>query len=84
MLEILVLNSYFFFNLEETLEEIFASQGLTRKVEATFRLDKVANVCSYTEIATEGDTGTPTLQRQREMVLVEPGLVGWALSQDGS
>lgn len=74
----------FFFNPEETLEEIFASQGLTRKVEATFRLDKVGNVCRCTEIATAGDTGTPTLQTQREMVLVEPGLVGCAVSQDGS
>lgn len=46
MPEIPRLNSwiFFFFNLEETLEVICVHQSLTKKVEATFRLDKGVNL----------------------------------------
>lgn len=49
-----LLNSWIFFlvNQEETLEITCVSQGLTRLVEATFRLDKRGNVGGSTEIST--------------------------------
>lgn len=73
MPEILLLNSWIFppINLEETLEIMCVSQGLTRQVEATFRLDK--RTCPTAQrSAPVGATGIPRIE-DRVGVLVEPG-----------